>query len=98
MSISETKVFLAIEAWGSQLIQISQAYEKSGIKEATTRARTALENDFISQGVANAVSRKCSEMYELYSSQIDELTMQKINDILGDEYFEKYKKEELDLE
>ena len=66
--------------------------------EATTRARTALENDFISQGVANAVSRKCSEMYELFSSQIDELTMQKINDILGDEYFEKYKKEELDLE
>ena len=66
--------------------------------EATTRARTALENDFISQGFANAVSRKCSEMYEMFSSQIDELTMEKINDILGNEYFEKYKKEELDLE
>lgn len=66
--------------------------------EATTRARTALENDFISQGVANAVSRKCSEMYESYSSKIDELTMEKIKNILGDEYFEKYKAEELDLE
>ena len=65
--------------------------------EATTRARTALENDFISQGVANAVSRKCSEMYEMFSSQIDELTMEKINDILGNEYFENTK-EELDLE
>ncbi len=66
--------------------------------EATTRARTALENDFISQGVANAVSRKCSEMYENYSSQIDELNMEKIGAILGNEYFEKYKKEELDLD
>ncbi len=66
--------------------------------EATTRARTALENEFIAQGVANAVSRKCSEMHEEYSLIINELTLAKIKEILGDEYFEKYKTEELDFE
>ena len=66
--------------------------------EATTRARTALENEFITQGVANAVSRKCSEMQEEYSLKINDLTLEKIKDILGDEYFEKYKTEELDFE
>ena len=50
--------------------------------EATTRARTALENDFISQGVANAVSRKCSEMHEEYSSKVNELTIEKIKKFL----------------
>ena len=29
--------------------------------EATTRARTAVENEFITQGVASAASRKCDE-------------------------------------
>ena len=66
--------------------------------EATTRARTALENEFITQGVANAVSRKCSEMHEEYSLKINDLTLEKIKEILGDEYFEKYKTEELDFE
>ena len=66
--------------------------------EATTRARTALENDFITQGVANAVSRKCSEMHEKHSLTINDLTLEKIKDILGDQYFQKYKEEELDYE
>ena len=66
--------------------------------EATTRARTALENDFITQGVANAVSRKCSEMHDEYSGRINELTNEKIQEILGAEYYEKYKSEELDLD
>lgn len=66
--------------------------------EATTRARTALENEFITQGVANAVSRKCSEMYEDYSTKISDITTEKIKEILGDEYYEKYKSEELDYQ
>ena len=66
--------------------------------EATTRARTALENDFITQGVANAVSRKCSEMHEEYSLQVNEITTEKIKEILGSEFYEKYKSEELDYE
>ena len=64
--------------------------------EATTRARTAVENEFITQGVASAASRKCDEYYENYGGQINEMTMQKVKDILGQEFFEKYKNEELD--
>ena len=40
--------------------------------EATTRARTAVENEFITQGVASAASRKCDEFYERYGDQITE--------------------------
>ena len=65
--------------------------------EATSRARTAVENEFIAQGVASAASRKCEEYYESYGSQVNDLTMEKIKSILGTEYFEKYKAEELDL-
>ena len=65
--------------------------------EATSRARTAVENEFIAQGVASAASKKCEEYYENYGSQISDLTMEKIESILGKEYFEKYKTEELDL-
>ena len=65
--------------------------------EATTRARTAVENEFITQGVASAASRKCDEYYQNYGNQISEMTLDKIKDILGSEFFEKYKNEELDF-
>lgn len=65
--------------------------------EATTRARTAVENEFISQGVASAASRKCDEYYENYGGKISEMTMDKIKNILGPVHFEKYEKEELDF-
>ena len=65
--------------------------------EATTRARTALENEFITQGVATAVSRKCASLHEEYLEIVTEMTMTKIKQILGTEYFEKYKSEELDF-
>ncbi len=66
--------------------------------EATTRARTAVENEFITQGVASAASRKCDEYYQDYGDQVGELTMEKIKSILGSEFFEKYKSEELDFQ
>ena len=62
--------------------------------EATSRARTAVENEFITQGVASAASRKCDEYYQNYGDQISEMTLEKIKDILGPEFFEKYKTEE----
>ena len=65
--------------------------------EATTRARTALENEFITQGVATAVSRKCGTLHEEYLEIVTEMTMTKIKQILGAEYFQKYKTEELDF-
>ena len=49
--------------------------------EATSRARTAVENEFIAQGVASAASKKCEEYYENYGSQINDLTMEKIESI-----------------
>ena len=65
--------------------------------EATSRARTAVENEFITQGVASAASRKCDEYYQNYGDQISEMTLEKIKVILGPEFFEKYKTEELDF-
>ena len=65
--------------------------------EATSRARTAVENEFITQGVAGAASRKCDEYYQNYGDQISEMTLEKIKVILGPEFFEKYKTEELDF-
>ena len=64
--------------------------------EATTRARTAVENEFITQGVATAASRKCDEYYETYSERINEMTMEKIKVILGSEFFNKYVTEEIE--
>ncbi len=64
--------------------------------EATTRARTAVENEFITQGVATAASRKCDTFYEEHGGEIEELTTEKIKQILGTEFYEKYKTEEID--
>ena len=66
--------------------------------EATTRARTAVDNEFITQAVASAASRKCDEYYQNYGSQVGDLTLEKIKSILGTEFFEKYKNEELDFQ
>ena len=64
--------------------------------EATTRARTAVENEFITQGVATAASRKCDAFYEEHGGEIEELTTEKIKQVLGTEFYEKYKTEEID--
>ena len=47
--------------------------------EATTRARTALENEFITQG-ATAVSRNAT-LHEEYSEIVSEMTLEKIKQI-----------------
>ena len=59
--------------------------------EATTRARTAVENEFITQGVASAASRKCDEYYQKYGDQVSELTLEKIKSILGPEFLRNIK-------
>ena len=64
--------------------------------EATTRARPAVENEFITQGVSTAASRKCDAFYEEHSGDIEDLTTEKIKQILGTAFFEKYKTEEID--
>ena len=62
----------------------------------TIRITKAVENEFITQGVATAASRKCDAFYEEHSGEIEELTTEKIKQILGTEFFEKYKTEEID--
>tara|TARA_B100000524_G_scaffold88701_1_gene41454 strand:- start:4 stop:603 length:600 start_codon:yes stop_codon:yes gene_type:complete len=66
--------------------------------EATTRARTAVENEFIEQGVASQASKKCDVFYDQYAGQMDELTDAKILEILGDEFYKKYQDEELEFQ
>ena len=64
--------------------------------EATTRARTAVENEFITQAIATAASKKCDLHYDDNSKKIEAMTMEKTKNILGEEFFNKYKTEELD--
>ena len=64
--------------------------------EATTRARTAVENEFVTQAVATAVSRKCDGYYQEHGDKIENLSLEKIKSILGSEFFEKYKTEEIE--
>lgn len=52
--------------------------------EATTRARTAVENEFITQAIATAASKKCDFHYDENSEKIETLTMDKTKSILGD--------------
>ena len=62
--------------------------------EATTRARTAVENEFIEQNVASKASKACDLHYDTYSAQINDFTTSKIKDILGEEFYKKYLEEE----
>ena len=66
--------------------------------EATTRARAAVENEFIEQSVASQASKKCDVFYDQYSDEISRITTEKILEILGEEFFEKYKEEQAQFE
>ena len=59
--------------------------------EATTRARTAVENEFITQGVASAASRKCDEYYQNYGDQIADMTLEKIKVYLDQNFLKNIK-------
>ena len=62
--------------------------------EATTRARTAVENEFIEQAVASQASKKCDIFYEQYSEEINGHTTDKIKEILGEEFYIKFQEEQ----
>ena len=64
--------------------------------EATTRARTAVENEFIEQAVASRATKVCDEFLSQYTDKVNGITNNKILEILGEDYFNKYKTEELD--
>lgn len=62
--------------------------------EATTRARAAVENEFIEQAIASQASKKCDVYYDEFSAQIEQLTEEKALDVLGEEFYKKYREEE----
>ena len=62
--------------------------------EATTRARTAVENEFIEQAVASQASKKCDVFFGQYSDEINLHTTTKIKEILGDEFYAKFEEEQ----
>ena len=68
------------------------------LKEYASKARAAVENEFIEQAVASKASKQCDEFYSQYALKLNNLTLDKILEILGEEFFDKYKTEELDLE
>ena len=62
--------------------------------EATTRARAAVENEFIEQAIASQASKKCDDHYDTYSGEISEVTNEKIKEILGEEFYKKFEEEQ----
>lgn len=62
--------------------------------EATTRARAAVENEFIEQAIASQASKKCDVHYDTYSGEISEVTDGKIREILGEEFYKKFEEEQ----
>ena len=62
--------------------------------EATTRARAAVENEFIEQAIASQASNKCDVHYDTYSGEISEVTDGKIREILGEEFYKKFEEEQ----
>ena len=59
--------------------------------EATTRARAAVENEFIDLAIARQTSNRCQELFENNEIKIKKLTLDKVKSILGHENFKKYK-------
>ena len=62
--------------------------------EATTRARAAVENEFIEQAGASQAAKKCDVHYDTYSGEISEVTDEKIKEILGEEFYKKFEEEQ----
>ena len=62
--------------------------------EATTRARAAVENEFIEQAVASQAAKKCDVFYEEYAEQLNQLTNEKALEVLGEEFYAKYQEEQ----
>ena len=63
--------------------------------EPILRSRHGVENQFIESSTAQKTSKNCNDIYEKYEKLINQLTEKKITEILGKNYFQKYKNESL---
>ena len=66
--------------------------------EAITRARAAVENEFIEQAVASQVAKKCDIFFEEFSKRLTDITEEKALDVLGDDFYAKYREEQAQFE
>ena len=66
--------------------------------EATTRARAAVENEFIEQAVAGQAAKKCDIFFEEFSKRLTDITEEKALEVLGDDFYAKYREEQAQFE
>ncbi len=66
--------------------------------EATTRARAAVENEFIEQAVASQAGKKCDIFFEEFSQRLNDITEKKALEVLGNDYYAKYREEQAHFE
>ena len=84
----------------NQLMSIIDELEKSQNKfiskctkaklEPILRAKNAVENNFIDHVISKQVSYNCQKIFEQKEEEIKKLTLRKIKQILGKEFFDKY--------
>ena len=63
--------------------------------EPVLRARNAVENEFIDQAVQRETSNNCQKIFEEKEEKIKKITIKKIKELLGKDFFEKFAKENI---
>ena len=58
--------------------------------EPVLRARNAVENEFIDQAVQRETSNNCQKIFEEKEEKIKRITLKKIKELLGKDFFEKF--------
>ena len=65
--------------------------------EPILRSRHGVENQFIESSTAQKTSKNCDVIYKKYEKMVNQVTEKKIGEILGKDFFQKYKKESLNV-
>ena len=60
-------------------------------------SRHGVENQFIESSTAQKTSKNCDVIYKKYEKMVNQVTEKKIEEILGKDFFQKYKKESLNV-
>ena len=58
--------------------------------EPVLRARNAVENEFIDQAIQRETSNNCQKIFEEKEEKIKRITLKKIKELLGKDFFEKF--------
>ena len=63
--------------------------------EPILRSRHGVENQFIESSTAQKTSKNCDVIFKKYEKMVNQVTEKKIGEVLGKDFFQKYKKETL---